>query len=120
MNRYGQMAFEHHSTFRPTEFAQIENPTVFFTEAGEEIQAAVTELRDQILAGQRPWEDLEDYRHRSSQALSEAEEVILADHHLLQPMTDDEDEDLTQVDDPILTSYYRALATAAEPLSQAF
>lgn len=119
MNRYGQMVHEHHSTFRPTEFAQIENPTGFFTEAGEEIQAAVTELRDQILAGQRPWEDLDDYQRRSSQALSEAEEVILADHHLLQPMTD-EDEDLTQVGDPILTSYYRALATAAEPLSQAF
>jgi len=119
MNRYGQMVYEHHSTFRPTEFAQIENPTMFFTEAGEEIQAAVTELRDQILAGQRPWEDLDDYQRRSSQALNEAEEVILADHHLLQPMPD-EDEDLTQVDDPILTSYYRALATAAEPLSQAF
>jgi hypothetical protein len=119
MNRYGQMVLNRHREFRPDEFAQIENPTAFFTEVGEEIQAAVSDLRDQILAGQRPWEDLEDYRRRSTQALAEAEEVIMADHHLLTPQAN-EDEDLTQVDDPILASYYRALATGAEPINQAF
>lgn len=118
MNRYGQMVFGHHRQFRSDEHNQIENPTEFFTEVGEEIQAAVTELRDQILAGQRPWEDMEDYRRRSFQALREAEEVVLADHHLLQPVTD-EDEDLTTVDDPAVASYYRALAIASQPLNQA-
>lgn len=119
MNRYGQMVYDHHRQFRPAEFAQIENATAFFTEVGEEIQAAVTDLRDQILVGQRPWEDLEDYRRRSSQALREAEEVILADHHLLQPMTDTDDEDLTTVDDPAVASYYRALALASQPVNPA-
>lgn len=122
MNQYGQRMLEHCQRFRPTEFARIEHPTTFFTEAGEQVQADVTELRDQILAGLRPWETLEDFRQRSYQALREAEEIVLADHLLLQPDPDldPEPENLAMSeDDPELAAYYQRLALIDQALNPA-
>ena len=46
-----------------------------------------SDLRDQILGQPRTNENLEAYRHRGYQAWSTAEEIVLTDHHLLQPET---------------------------------
>jgi hypothetical protein len=99
MNHYGQLALDHSRNHRPAAYSQIPHPDEFFAEAGEEIAAAITETRDQILGPPRAGEDLESYRRRGYQALATAEEMVLADHFLFQPETTgeedfDEDRDL--------------------------
>jgi hypothetical protein len=106
MNHYGQLAHDHSRSHRPAAYSQIPNPDEFFAEAGEEIAAAITETRDQILGPPRAGEDLESYRRRGYQALATAEELVLADHFLFQPgSTTEEDFD----DDPDLADRYRLL-----------
>jgi len=107
MNRYAQIALDQHRRHRPLEHSRIENPTRFFTEIGDQIQADVTAHRDQVLGPPRPGETIEDYRIRSHQALRAAEELVLADHPLLQPET----ETGSDRDDPSLTRSLRTLAT---------
>lgn len=85
MNRYGRMALDHNQTHRPVSFATIPDPEKFFEEAGEMIAAEVTAIRDELLGPIRPAENPEDYRLRSYQALTTAEELTLTDHPLFQP-----------------------------------
>lgn len=109
MNRYGQMALDHNRRHRPDAYSQIPNPDEFFTEAGEQIAAEVTRLRDEILGSMRSDETLEDYRRRGYQAWATAEELTLTDHPLLQPdPLEQAEEDLS--DDPDLARRYRNLA----------
>jgi len=106
MNHYGQLALDHSRNHRPVAYSQIPDPNEFFAEAGEEIAAAITEARDQILGPLRADEDLESYRRRGYQALATAEEMVLTDHFLFQPeTTTDEDFD----EDPDLADRYRLL-----------
>ena len=109
MNRYGQLALDHSRNHRPAAYSQIPDPNDFFAEAGETIATAISDMRDQILGPPRPGEDLEAYRHRGYQAWSTAEEIVLADHHLLQPETT-ETADADWEDDPELADRYRLLA----------
>jgi hypothetical protein len=98
MNRYAQIALDRHRQHRPLEHSLIDDPTRFFTEIGEEIQAEVTSHRDEILGPQRPGESIENYRQRSYQAVATAEELVLSDHYLFQretpndPIEDEGDE----------------------------
>ena len=109
MNRYGQMALDHSRRHRPDAYSRIPDPEVFFAEAGEQIAAEVTRLRDEILDPMRPGETLEAYRLRSYQALATAEELTLADHHLFQPDPSSETEE-DWGDDPALDRRYQTLA----------
>ena len=111
MNRYGQMALDHNRQHRPDAYSQIPDPHAFFAATGEAIAAEVTLLRDQILGQPRPGESPEAYRIRGYQALAAAEELVLADHHLLQPETAEQDEA-----DPITTGYFRDLALINESI----
>ena len=123
MNRYGQLVLEHSRTHRPDAYSQIPDPNEFFTEAGATIATAISDLRDQILGPPRTNEGLEAYRHRGYQAWSTAEEIVLTDHHLLQPVTTETtettetaDEDLE--DDPELADRYRLLAEINQIINQ--
>lgn len=107
MNHYGKLALEYSRRHRPIAYASIEDRTEFFTRAGEEIQDQVTLRRDEVLGPPRAGENLEEYRLRSYQALSIAEALILADHHLLQPETDPDEEDES---DPAMERSLRELA----------
>lgn len=107
MNHYGQLALDHSRNHRPVAYSQIPDPDEFFAEAGEEIAAAITETRDQILGPPRAGEDLESYRRRGYQALATAEELVLADHFLFQPETTTTAEDFDE--DPDLADRYRLL-----------
>jgi hypothetical protein len=111
MNRYAQIALEQHRSHRPLEHSLIDDPTSFFTEIGEEIQAMVTNHRDEILGPPRPNETAEAYRLRSYQALVVAEELVLTDHHLFQPETTEQDET-----DSMTTDYFRDLALVNETI----
>lgn len=89
MNRYAQIALEQHRRLRPLEHLLIEDPTRFFTEIGAQMQAEVTSLRDEILGPPRPEETLEEYRIRGYEALATAEELVLTEHYLFEPETDE-------------------------------
>lgn len=117
MNRYAQIALDQHRRSRPLEHALLDDPIRFFTEIGEAIQTDVTNLRDEILGPPQPGETIEDYRLRSQQALTTAEEVVLTDHYLFRPEADEETDDFT--DDPILVGYYRNLAEINETIRTA-
>lgn len=108
MNRYGQMALDHNRRHRPDVYSQIHDPEVFFAEVGEEIALDVTRLRDQILGQLRQRESPEVYRIRGYQALATAQELVLTNHHLLQPAPEMEPEDW--IDDPDLDRRYQQLA----------
>lgn len=110
MNHYGRLALEHNRKHRPSTYAQISDPDRFFHDAGEAIQAEVSQLRDELLGPSRPGETPEDYRLRSYQALATAEELTLADHHLFQPAPDRETEQLALGDDPDLERHHRHLS----------
>lgn len=116
MNRYGQLALDHSRRFRPIAYSQIPDPTEFFTEAGEQIAAAVMHSRDEILGPARPGENPEDYRIRSYQAMAMAEEMTLQGHHLLQPETVEQTDG--PEDDPVLDRRYQTLATINEAVNR--
>ncbi len=116
MNRYGQLASDLSRNHRPVAYSQIPNPDDYFTRAGEEIAAAISDTRDQILGPRRPDENLESYRLRSYQALATAKELVLAEHHLFQPETIETDDDLDH--DPDLENRYRLLDKINQAINQ--
>jgi hypothetical protein len=109
MNRYGQMAQDHNRQHRPDAYSEIPDPDAFFAEAGETIATEVTQLRDRLLGPRRRHESFEDYRLRSYQAFTTADELTLAEHHLFQldQMTG---VDEGPSDDPVLDLQVQALA----------
>ena len=115
MNRYGQMALDHNRKHRPDAYSQIPDPAGFFAETGEQIAAAVSQLRDEILGPPKAGETPEEYRLRSYQALATAEELTLADHPLLQPDPSEEIEDWS--DEPDLARHYQDLAEINEAIN---
>lgn len=117
MNKYGRMMLEHNRRFRPAAWAEIADPATFFAEAGDEAEAAIVALRDEILAKEPREDDLESVRLRSYQALRTAEEMILADHLLLASPEDEDESDL-EVDEE-LAAYYRRLADIDQAMSEA-
>jgi hypothetical protein len=120
MNRYGQVVLDFNRRHRPRAFAEVADPESFFSRAGETIEADVVRLRDEILGPQRPDEGPEEYRLRSYQALRTAEELVLADHWLMVPEQDaDQNQDRTRDSDPELAGYYRDLAEIDQTLSEA-
>ena len=75
------------------------------------LTASVGAVRDQILGPRRVGESAEEFRRRSSQASATAEELVLADHHLLTGEPESETEEPAE-DDPELAAYQRDLAEA--------
>ncbi len=114
MNRYGRLAHDHTSQHRPKSFASMADPTGHFSSLGEEVEARITQLRDQLLGAERPGESLEDYRQRSYQARRQAEEVVLAEEVWTEPeaaaTTPEDDETLAYLAQLAMVS--RALASA--------
>ncbi len=112
MNNYGQMVLDHYRQHRRTELARIADPIRHFTTVGEEIQVAVTDLRDQILGPSRPGEDPEDYRHRGYQALRQAEELVRQE--ILTPTPESQ---ATLDEDPEILSYRARLGAIGNATS---
>ena len=48
MNQYGAQAQRHWQTHRAQEYAQIEDPTAFFTTLGEQIAAEIERRRNEL------------------------------------------------------------------------
>lgn len=119
MNRYGQLAMEYQRTNLPTAFSAMRDPERFFTTAGEEIAATVSTVREQLVGPLRAGETAEEFRRRSSQASATAEELVLADHHLLtaapEPVTAE-----PAVDDPDMAAYQRDLAAVNDAIQSLY
>ncbi|HEY8547590.1 MAG TPA: hypothetical protein VIL36_21155 [Acidimicrobiales bacterium] len=115
MNKYGRMMLDHCRRFRPDVLEEIADAATFFAEAGEETEAAIVLLRDEILAQEPQDPDPEQYRVRSYQALRTAEEVVLADHPLLAASEDEAEPEV----DPEMAAYYRRLAEIDDAVEEA-
>ena len=88
MNHYGAQAMRHWRTHLPTRFAQITDPTTFFTELGEQVAAQVEELTLQLTGDDPPPipgepGSFQDKAARINTAKRMAEERILAELVLL-------------------------------------
>lgn len=113
MNRYGRLAYDHTRLHRPKAFAAMADPVEHFTTLGEEIQAQITTLRDQLLGSPHPTEGLENYRQRSYQAGRQAEEMVLAEMVWTEP------EPTTHPEDDQVLAYRSQLAMVSRTLASA-
>jgi hypothetical protein len=113
MNNYGQMLLDHYRQHRPAQITRIPDPIQHFTRLGEEVQVAVTNLRDQILGPTKPGENLEDYRHRIYQALRQAEELVL--HEIVALPSEMQS---PAAEDPAVLDYRAKLGAIAKTTSQ--
>lgn len=104
MNGYGRQAQEHSRRHRPLAYAAISDPTTHFSDLGDEVQAAVTSLRDDLLGPTHLNESPHHYQQRGFQAFRTAEELVMSDLVWLpaEPEVDDEE-------DPALEAYRRRL-----------
>ena len=90
MNRYGTRAREHWQRYRPSEYAQIQDPTTFFTRLGEEMSARINAL-SLSLAGDDPGDEgfLEKVGRLNMSRLQAEDQVM---REMLAPSEEDEAE----------------------------
>lgn len=94
MNSFGQQVQQHWKTWLPTRYAQIENPQVFFAQAGEQIVEQILELSGSMEAEQREVLAAMPYMERVGRLNAiehSAREIALAEW-LLEPESSPEDE----------------------------
>lgn len=85
MNRYGRLAQDHWTKWRPNQLRQIPDPEEYFTTLGEEVEQQVEELAA-TLAGDDPGgEDYLEKLGRLRMARLNAESQVLAEMVLLPP-----------------------------------
>jgi hypothetical protein len=77
MNQYGSRARRYWAAHLPERYAQIEDPTVFFTDLGEQMAQQVDELSLAIAGADRPGEGYLEKVGRLSQARLAAEEEVM-------------------------------------------
>ena len=117
LNRYGLLGLDFCRRHQPTAWAALPDPVSTFETIGDEIQAQVTLTRDRLLGPTRPGEHPMDLDRRSSQALSTAEELVIADHPAFQPETVNGSNSATE-NDPVLTDAWTTLAAVNEAIHQ--
>ncbi len=113
MNRYGRLAFDHWLRHRPASLASMPDPEAHFDRLGAMAEAQVIEVRDRLLGGRRPGEDLETFRLRSYRSRRQAEETVLVELVWAQPETATA---ANEEDDEILAAYQRRLDLGEEIL----
>ncbi|GAB7192794.1 hypothetical protein NUM3379_35030 [Kineococcus sp. NUM-3379] len=79
MNKYGRIAHEHWTKFRPQELAKIESPTDFFSTLGQQIEDQVVELTPTLAGADPAGEDYLQKVGRLNAARQQAEEQVLTD-----------------------------------------
>jgi hypothetical protein len=102
VNHYGQLAMEHWRAHRQGAFRALPDPNGYFEDLGEEVQAAITSLRNDLIM-RTPTRSMIDTDRRARQAHSMAEEIVLTEL-VWRP-----EEPTPSVPDPILDQHYRML-----------
>ena len=78
MNQYGRRAQKHWQTHLPTQYAQISDPTAFFTTMGETLAEQIEDLAEQITSQDPPGEtSFMDKLGRLNQARLSAEDEVM-------------------------------------------
>lgn len=77
MNKYAMLAQQHWETYRPLEFAQMNDRETFFTNLGEQISYQIAELARQLEGGVQPGEAYLAKVGRLGAARRSAEEQVL-------------------------------------------
>jgi hypothetical protein len=92
MNRYGATAKKHWERWLPSRYSQLEDPTEYFSNLGEEISDRVAELSDALAGDDPPGEQYLEKLGRLNMARFNAEAQVLREMALLDP-EDEERED---------------------------
>jgi hypothetical protein len=79
MNRYGALAQNHYKTFLPHQYAQIENPTEFFTSLGDQMADQISELKLSLAGDDPGGETFLEKVGRLNAAEQRAREQVLAE-----------------------------------------
>jgi hypothetical protein len=98
MNRYGTRAREHWQSYRPSEYAAMEDPAGFFTRMGEEMSARINAL-SLSLAGDDPGPEVETFFQkvgRLRMARLQAEEQVMRE---TLPITEGDEAELGEAAD---------------------
>lgn len=85
MNQYGVQAQRHWREWLPTRYAQITDPTTFFTDLGQTVADQVIELSASIAGPDIPGEGYLGKVGRLNAARMQAEETLLREEVLLTP-----------------------------------
>jgi hypothetical protein len=104
VNHYGRLAMTYWQEHRPDQLEAIGDTETFFGTIGEQIQSAVTAIRDELLARSSP--SVTEIEGASAQATASAEEIVFAE---MLAVTDDLGD---QSHDPA-REHYRALLSIA-------
>jgi hypothetical protein len=96
MNRYGKMAMDHWSKWRPENFGLIKDPSTFFQELGEEVEQQIIDLTYNLAGPDQPGEGFMGKLGRLNMARANAESQILREMVLLPP----EKEELEEMEPP--------------------
>ena len=78
MNRYGALAMSHWQTWRPSAYAQIEDPSRFFTELGEQVELEIQAREDATRTAPPTGDYLSSVGHLNM-TRQMAEEAVLAE-----------------------------------------
>lgn len=98
MNSYGQRAMNHWRQWFPGQIEQMSDPQEYFTRLGQEMEARVQELQDQLAGPDSPQETYLAKVGRLNAAKAQAEELVMAEY--LPAPHEPEEEDLEQ-EDPV-------------------
>lgn len=85
MNRYGDIASRHWEQWLPKRYRELENPTQFFTNLGEEIATRVHELSEALAGDDPPGEQYLAKLGRLNMTRANAESQALRELALLDP-----------------------------------
>lgn len=85
MNEYGRQALEYWQTYRPAAYAALEDPVVFFTNLGEQIEQQVHDASTKLAGPDRADEGYLEKVARLRTARITAEELVLQDLLFLPP-----------------------------------
>lgn len=89
MNQYGKHAQRYLQEYMPERYAEIESPTAFFANLGEEMAQRVDELSMAIAGADPPVESYLEKVRRLNQARMAAEEEVMRE---MLPSSEHEDE----------------------------
>jgi hypothetical protein len=85
MNTYGARAMRHWHQHLPNAYRELKDAEAYFTLAGEEMQAQISDLIPKLAGPDLPGEDYPDKVARLNRARASAEELVLANSEFFPP-----------------------------------
>jgi len=121
MNKYGAMAQSHWRTWLPNRYAQVEDPSSFFSTLGTQVSEQIAALELDLADPDRPGEEFLARVGQRNMARMQAEEMVLRELVLLpaETSTDETSADEDESDElPAAWAIPSALETVAAVAAQ--